>query len=320
MRVHVIGISGYTEAINALRISKGKFYSYEKMRDIQQLVGLLTDERGFLVEPDVYYARLSGMTESESKRVNANDKIFCSYEADVAEFYRLLGLTKDNAMGKQKHQTLMEYLDISFITEDMHRGAQDDLDSHARSFNNRITRFSTRLAEIEDVKLSDWYRGKVMTFSQVNEIVKDMQGGYLSNFSPMPETVVHDSGTYRLTPFGYVLEKHATVPAKNGYDKDVQRGLMPIGIASTAQWKIGASSLRYVYKMRSKFTKTNPELKEAMEMLADELERVFPVFGQHFRYELTDTGEWEHLSKVKTVTFEDFQLLKKIKAEMRASE
>lgn len=296
MRVHVIGISGYAEAINALRMSKGKFYSYEKLREIQQLVGLVTDEQGFLVDRTVYKRKYAAINDF----FFYNNKVTGDYDNDVAEFERLLGLTKDNAMGKQKHQTLMEYLDISFITEGMHRGAQDDLDSHARSFNNRITRFSTRLAEIEEVKLSEWYKDKVIPYDP--------------DILDIEPFIRVDGKIYNATPFGYVLEKHATVPAKNGLDKDVQRGLMPLGMASDAQWKIGASSLRYVYKMRSKFTKTNPELKLAMEMLADELENVFPVFGQHFRYELTDTGEWEHLSKVKTVSRADFELLKRVKS------
>ena len=309
MKVHVIGISGYAEAINALRISKGKFYSYEKLREIQQLVGLLTDERGFLVDENLFKQNLETALWVDRERTQQNMKVTGNYKEDVAEFYRLLELTKDNAMGSQKHQTLMEYLDISFITEGMHRGAQDDLDSHARSFNNRITRFSTRLAEIEEVKISDWYDGKVIPFGLADELIAST-----GLRDAMPDKIVSYGNTYVKTPFGYVLEKHATVPAKNGFDKDVQRGLMPLGMESTAQWKIGASSLRYVYKMRSKFTKTNPELKIAMELLADELEKVFPVFGQHFRYELTDTGEWEHLSKVKTVSFEDFQLIKRIKS------
>ena len=322
MRVHLVSITGYAEAINALRMSKGKFYSYEKLREIQQLVDLVTDERGFLETEAMYKQKFEShmWLPQERERIQANQKVTGVYQEDVKEFARLLGLTKDNAMGTHKHQTLMEYLDITFITEGMHRGAQDDLDSHARSFNNRITRFSTRLAEIDRVELSEWYQDKVIPFGEVQG-----KGGYieaygadgdnLGYFPPMPEFVVKEGKHYFKTPFGYVLEKHAKVPAKNGFDKDVQRGLMPLGMKSDAQWMIGASALRYVYKMRSKFTKTNPELKIAMEMLADELEKHFPVFGQHFRYELTDTGKWEHLSNVRTVTSEEYQLLKKVLKE-----
>lgn len=298
MKVHLVSITGYAEAINALRMSKGKYYSYEKLREIQQLIDLVTDDRGFLASKELYKQQFETAMWVERERTQKNMKVTGVYQEDVLEFGRLLGLTKDNAMGQQKHQTLMEYIDITFITEGMHRGAQDDLDSHARSFNNRITRFSTRLAEIDRVELSEEYQGKVIPYDP--------------DILDIEPFIKVDGEIYKATPFGYVLEKYAQVPAKNGRDRDVQRGLMPLGMKSDAQWKIGASSLRYVYKMRSKFTKTNPELKKAMELLADELEKHFPVFGQHFRYELTDTGEWEHLSKVRTVTSEQFQLLKKI--------
>ena len=69
-------------------------------------------------------------------------------------------------MGEQDHHTLMKYIDVSFFTDDFHRGGQDDLDSHAIGFNNRITRFSTRLAEISEQNLSEWYRDKVIPFDQ----------------------------------------------------------------------------------------------------------------------------------------------------------
>lgn len=46
----------------------------------------------------------------------------------------------NNAMGEFNHHTLMKYIDIAFFTDGLHRGAQDDLDSHAIAFNNRITR------------------------------------------------------------------------------------------------------------------------------------------------------------------------------------
>lgn len=297
MRVHLVSITGYAEAINALRMSKGKFYSYEKLREIQQLVDLVTDDRGFLASKELYEQQFETAMWVERERTQKNMKVTGNYQEDVLEFERLLGLTKDNAMGTHKHQTLMEYLDVTFITEGMHRGAQDDLDSHARSFNNRITRFSTRLAEIDRVELSEWYQGKVIPYDP--------------DILDIEPFIKVDGNIYNATPFGYVLEKHAKVPAKNGFDKDVQRGLVPLGMASDAQWMIGASALRYVYKMRSKFTKTNPELKIAMEMLADELEKHFPVFGQHFRYELTDSGKWEHLSNVRTITSDEFQAFKK---------
>lgn len=297
MEFKLYKVSGYEEAINSLRMSKGKFYSWEKAREIQDLVYLVTNERGFLETVKTsYYKKLEVIYTWQS-----NPKIKGDYDQDVAEFERLLQLTFNNAMGEFKHHTLMKYIDVTFFTEGLHRGAQDDLDAHAIAFNNRITRFSTRLAEISETKLSEWYQDKVIPF---DEAIKILNEEYLDGYIPQELDLV--KGKFILTPFGYVLEKYAQVPAKNGLAKDVQRGLMPLGMESNAIWKTDLFNLRYIYKMRSKLTKANPELKEGMEQLADQIEKHIPVFGPYFRKELTDSGSWEHMNKVKSITAEEF--------------
>lgn len=301
MKFKLYKVSGYEEAINSLRMSKGKFYSWEKAQEIQLLVWLVTDRQGFIETERGYTYKLNSLMSSE---VLDSKKITGNYSDDVAEFKRLLQLTFDNAMGQQKHHTLMKYIDVTFITEGLHRGAQDDLDAHAIAFNNRITRYSTRLAEIEDNNLSEWYEGKVIPFHDIFS--------HLEIEDQLPDVLgMADMGTFRYTPFGYVAEKYAQVPAKNGLAKDVQRGLMPLGMASNALWKTDIFNLRYVYKMRSKLTKANPELKEGMEQLADQIEKSVPVFGPYFRKEYTSTGNWEHVNKVKTVTSNEFDAFKK---------
>lgn len=302
MDFKLLKISGYEEAILSLRMSKGKFYSWEKAKEIQQLVYAVTDEQGFLNDGTGYSIKLKTMSGWFN-----NPKLTGDYRTDVAEFERLLGLTMNNAMGEQKHHTLMKYIDISFITEGLHRGAQDDLDAHAIGFNNRITRFSTRLAEIDDVKLSEWYEDKVIPFKEAAEL--------LEIADEFPDYLNVHGNEFKLTPFGYVLDKFAQVPAKNGLAKDVQRGLMPLGMESSGLWKTDLFNLRYIYKMRSKLTKANPELKIGMEQLADQIEAVLPVFGPKFRQELTDSGTWEHMNKVRTISSEEFQLLKKWKKQ-----
>lgn len=295
-------ISGYEEAIMALRMSKGKFYSEDKAKEIQNLVHAVTDMQGFICTEYAYQQKMPTFNQFTGK-------ISGDYKTDVAEFKRLLGLTFNNAMGEQTHHTLMKYIDIAFFTEELHRGAQDDLDAHAIAFNNRITRFSTRLAEIGMVQLSPWYQDKVIPFGEVDDHILNKH-----RFG-LPQTFERDGKTFIRTPFGYVLEKFAQIPAKNGLAKDVQRGLMPLGLASSALWKSDIFNLRYVYKMRSKLTKASPELKEGMEQLADQIEQHLPVFGEFFRKELTDSGVWEHMNKVKTISSDEFQQLKKWKKE-----
>jgi len=293
-------VSGYEEAINSLRMSKGKFYSWEMAEAIQQLTYAVTDHQGKIVTAPQYNLALFAL-EGAGIDVENHKKITGIYGKDIDEFKRLLQLTFNNAMGEFKHHTLMKYIDVSFFTEGLHRGAQDDLDAHAIAFNNRITRFSTRLAEIDQNLLSEWYQDKIIPFSET------------PFYSDMPNELYGENGKFIKTPFGWVIEKYAQVPAKNGLAKDVQRGGMLLGMASNALWKTDLFNLRYVYKMRSKLTKANPELKEGMEQLADQIEKHIPVFGPYFRKELTDSGSWEHMNKVKTITSEEYQLLKQVK-------
>lgn len=311
MEFKLYKVGGYEEAIMSLRMSKGKFFSWERAKKIQHLVYAVTDHRGFIAPPQVYINNMRNLAAIEEDiKVDHQGKkgeISGNYIRDVDEFKRLLALTLNNAMGEHKHHTLMKYIDISFFTIGLHRGAQDDLDAHAIAFNNRITRYSTRLANIQETVLSEWYQDKIIPFEHAQHFVG----------IEWPAVIETDIGNFRYTPFGYIHENFNRISDENGLKKDVKRGLIPLSMASNALWKIDLFNLRYVYKMRSKLTKANPELKQGMEMLADQIEKNVPVFGPYFRYELTDTGEWEHMNKVKTVTREEYELLKKIKKQMQ---
>lgn len=300
MDFHLYKVAGYEESIMSLRMSKGKFYSWEKAQEIQKLVHRVTDEKGFILDEDGYVRKnfwyLSKLTQDEINRM---------YVIDVTEFKRLLTLTFDQAMHKMTHHTLMKYIDISFFTDGLHRGAQDDLDAHAIGFNNRITRFSTRLAQISEQKVSEWYEDKIIPFADAHEIIG-------LNLPPIIE--VKDE-IFKLTPFGYVAERYATVPTTNGRDRDVQRGLMGLATPGPAIWKSDFFNLRYIYHMRSKLTKAHPELKDGMEILADKIEKSIPIFGPYFRLVFTDSQKWEHTNKVKTITAEEMNLFDKLLRE-----
>ena len=295
MKAHLYKISGYEEAIMSLRMSQSKFYSWEKAQDVQRLVYVCTDEQGFLSSEDEYELKVQSLRYANK----SDNKITGEYQKDTEEFKRLLRLTFNNAMGEFDHHTLMKYIDISFFTEDMHRGAQDDLDAHAQRFNNRITRFSTRLAEINEPNVSEWYKDKVIP---IHDALKELQ-----DYEGLPQYIKKDDTVYELTPFGYVSEKYNRISKKNGLYKDVIRGLIPLGQAGSALWKIDLHELRYVYFRRSRMTKANPELKLVMEQLADQIEERLPVFGEYFRKELTDSGRWEHVNKVRTITHEEWE-------------
>lgn len=324
MRFLLYKVSGYEEAIMSLRMSTGKYYSWEKAQEVQDLVYAVTNKQGFLADRRTYTHNLLslGVYVISDKGypytyTKSHPKITGDYEKDVAEFKRLLGLTMNHAMGEFDHHTLMKYIDVSFFTEGLHRGAQDDLDAHAIAFNNRITRFSSRLAEIDEPKLSEWYMDKLIPLHEVVQMQKD--GSLFIPFGTMkeqlpakdalPDEIVVGNEVFCYTPFGYMLKKFADMSPKNGLRKDVARGGMPLGMASNALWKIDLFNLRYVYHRRSKLTKANPELKEGMEQLADQIEKFVPVFGEYFRMVYTDTGKWEHTNRVRTVTKEEYEKL-----------
>lgn len=297
MEFNLYKVSGYEEAILSLRMSKGKFYSPKIAKDIQNLVYVLTNEQGFLNTEQQYNVKLSLVDYSNNNKVTGN------YEKDLNEFKRLLGLTLNNAMGEHNHHTLMKYIDISFFTDGLHRGAQDDLDSHAIAFNNRITRFSSRLAVIDKQEVSEWYQDKIIPFDKVIKVFG----------VDVPQQIESGGDIFEYTPFGYVLQKYNKIHEDNGLRKDVLRGGMNLGMPSNALWKTDLFNLRYVYQMRSKLTKAAPELRIGMEQLADQIEQSIPVFGEKFRYIFTDTKQWEHMNRAKTVTSEEYRLLQSLK-------
>jgi hypothetical protein len=311
MKFQLYKVSGYEECIMAIRMSQGKFYSAEKAQQIQDLVYAMTNRQGFLASVYEYNCNLLSIGVAHSDgyggielNKGGHGKITGMYQTDRLEFKRLLTITMDSAMGKTDHHTLMKYIDISFFTDGLHRGAQDDLDAHAMGFNNRITRFSTRLAEISDSEVSEWYKGKVIPFHDAHLIIGN-------GVNPLPNEIEHDSNIFKWTPFGYMLEKYADMSEKNGLYKDVLRGLIPLGHPGAALWKSDMFNLRYIYFRRSKLTKANPELKIGMEQLADSIQSSIPVFGQHFRHTFTDTGKWEHQNRTRTVTAEEYAIIQK---------
>lgn len=312
MEFRLYKISGYEEAINSLRMSHGKYFSIPKADEVQDLVYVCTNRKGFLATEREYRNKIEEVTFRNLGKSRFHNKVTGDYKTDIAEFKRLLGIVMDQAMGENDHHTLMKYIDISFFTVGLHRGAQDDLDAHAIGFNNRITRYSTRLAVISEPKLSEWYQDKMIPF---HDVIQQRQGieGYVEDPN-LPKSVFVGNDEFVYTPFGYVLKNYADMAENNGLRKDVMRGGMNIGMASDALWKSDIFNLRYIYFRRSKLTKANPELRIGMESLADQIEKHLPVLGEKFRYEFTDTKQWEHLNKIRKVASDEFKLLNGLNA------
>ena len=150
-------------------------------------------------------------------------------------------------MGR-KHITLLRYIDISIMTEGIHRAGQDDIDSHARRFENKIIRSSTRLAEFKDGEMSDYYKDKIITTDRALEILG----------IDIPETIQYEGNTYVKSTNGYVKEEYKD-------NKDVKRGLYMLSIPSNFVSKINLCEWGHVFKERNKDGGANPEVKQWAE-------------------------------------------------------
>lgn len=156
-------------------------------------------------------------------------------------------------MGK-RHITVLRYIDITIMTEGLHRAGQDDVDAHARRFDNRIIRNSTRLATFNEGEMSDYYKDKVLTDGQACKIL-----GF-----ELPNEIKYDGKTYVKSTNGYVLKEYEN-------NKDVKRGLYMLGIPSNFISKINLCEWGHVFRERCADGGANPEVKEWAEQVMEQI-------------------------------------------------
>ena len=154
-----------------------------------------------------------------------------------------------------RHITMLRFIDLSFTVYDLHRGAQDDFDAHAMRLNNRIIRSSTRLADFKD-EMSEFYQGKIIP----TDLALSLLG------VETPDTLEVDGKTYVRAVNGYILKGHEN-------DKDYRRGLYMLSIPSSFIFRVQLTEFAHIYKERNKNGTANPELKDAVEQMADAIER-----------------------------------------------
>lgn len=159
----------------------------------------------------------------------------------------------------KKHTTLLRFIDITFVVDGLHRGAQDDFDSHAKRLESRIVRMSTRVRNNEKLnEVSDFYKGKIITF---DDLTKQFD---------LPEEFVKDGKKFVRTPFGYVQDEYKD-------DRDVLRGNVPLAVSSMFTVKVNLTELCHIVRERAPGSTAAPELQEMIKMLVDE--HVHPEFG-----------------------------------------
>ena len=219
MKVKVNSITGFEDAFVAMYISK-RSWTPELDKEIREVCDEVLDSHG-------------------------NIKTWTCSKESLDKFNKWLSILLK--MGR-KHITVLRFLDISIMTEGLHRAGQDDVDAHARRFDNRIIRSSTRLAEYSEGEISDYYKGKVLPTNQVLDILG----------ISLPDTIEFMNRTYTKTVNGYI---------KEGYEnnKDVKRGLYMLSIPSNFISKINLCEWAHVFKERNENGGANPEVKQWAE-------------------------------------------------------
>ena len=162
----------------------------------------------------------------------------------------------------KKHITIGKFIDLSFIVVGLHRAGQDDWDAHAKRFDNRIIRSSTRLATYGNEK-SDWYKDKILTTDEVLDILEIKS----------PTEIEYNGKTYVRSVNGYILKEYEN-------NKDVKRGLYMLSIPSNFIFRINLTEFAHVYKERNEFGTANPEVKQCAEMCLSEINKCYPQFNR----------------------------------------
>lgn len=238
MVVYLNEITGITDAIVSMFMSK-RSWNRELETKIRDVCGRVLERNGKL------------------KKYDAS----CDKQEDFDCFANWL-----NTLVKWgwTHTTMLRFIDMSITVEGLHRAGQDDWDSHAKRFNNRIIRTSTRLSEFH-YEVSQWYEDKIIA----TDMAMDLIG------TKLPERVTKDGITYVKAVNGYIREDLQD-------DPDVKRGLYMLSIPSSFIFKIDLTEWGHVYKERNENGSANPEVKLCCEAIADQIEE----FHQQFNREL----------------------------------
>jgi hypothetical protein len=221
------------------------------------MVSLLMSKRSWTLEREIY---LRGLVISNTDPDTGFPK------ADASEvFWEELNKVMKYGCEQYRHTTLLRFIDLSFVVEGLHRGAQDDFDSHAARLNNRIVRSSTRLATFSDGEKSAWYEDKIRYPFEV----------FAKLGIEIPEEILDDDGfRYVKTDFGYVREDLAE-------DNDSKRGLYPLAIPSNFIFKVQYPELCHIVQHRDHSSEANPELKLMIEDIKAQLTEVCEPLGRN---------------------------------------
>ncbi len=228
MNIYVNEINGIADAIVSMHMSK-RSWTREKELEIRSVCEKVLTRAGRIAE-------------------DAEEEALTRYEAWMESLLKW----------GWRHITMLRFIDISVTVEGLHRAGQDDWDSHAARFNNRIIRSSTRLASF-GYEMSDWYQDKIMP--------TDVALAFLG--MEAPKVLEKDGQTYVKTVNGYIREDMQD-------SADVKRGLYMLSIPSNFIFRVNLTEWAHVYKERNSGGTANPEVKLCCEGIADQIAQFQP--------------------------------------------
>lgn len=238
MRVYLNSIMGIPDAITTMFFSK-RTWTRRLEEDIRNTCSDVLDRNGRMLDiipmsPDKSYEK------------------YCDWMSMLLKW------------GKS-HTTMLEFIQLSFTVEGLHRGAQDDFDAHAERLDNRIIRSSTRMAKFMAGDVSEWYSDRIIP----TEVALAMQG------IKMPNKIERDGSQYTWTTHGYVRDDLLD-------DQDTVRGLYRLSIPSNFIFECDLANYCHIYQQRGAHGHAHPELKLCMEQQADEIARCQPLITREF--------------------------------------
>lgn len=232
MKIYVNEINGIADSIVSMFMSK-RTWTRAKELEIRKICDHVLDRHGKILQ-------------------NVNKEELDKYNSWMASLVKW----------GWRHITMLRFIDISVTVEGLHRAGQDDWDSHAARFNNRIIRSSTRLADF-GYEMSDWYEDKI--------IPTDLALQELG--ISMPETITKNGETYVKTINGYIKEGMKD-------NSDVKRGLYMLSIPSNFIFRVNLTEWAHVYKERNIKGSANPEVKICCESIADQIQEFQPKLNR----------------------------------------
>lgn len=244
MNIYLNNVRGMDDAIISMYMSKPGSWNPELQQKIITTVRNCTDANGKLLT--------------------------CAEPGDKAQYCDWMDrLLKWGRM----HITMLKFIDLSITVEGLHRAGQDDLDAHAKRFDNRIIRNSTRAASSDDNlgrAVSEYYQEKVIPTDKALDML-DIK---------LPDILTDPNGKeFVRAANGYIAKGLETNP-------DVRRGLYHLGLPSNCIFKVNLSEFAHVYKLRNRTTHAHPELQEAVEQILQQLTTFYPGFTRELLMEI----------------------------------